>query len=346
MSQSFLVQFGEYSLVFNRRSLLVLGLLWVSCVALAISSLVTGSNLLSITDLSSALSGGSLNPLQKKILWELRLPRLVTALFAGAALGLSGAVFQSISRNPLGSPDVLGFTSGSAVLAVSYIIFIGQSHIGVGAAVLLGGFTTAFIIYLLAIRGQALSSMRIILVGIGVGATFSAVTGLLLVKGELESAMLANLWLSGSLDGRQWGHALLILCGVLLCYPIISWQKKSLQMTEMGEMLAGSLGVHVQRSRLLSLFTAVILVSLATAVVGPIAFIALAAPHIASGLIGRHQLPILASGLIGALLLLLADTASKYSSITAHLPVGRITAVVGGCYLIGLLMWQKFGKKS
>ncbi|MEP1444564.1 MAG: iron chelate uptake ABC transporter family permease subunit [Paraglaciecola sp.] len=335
----------SYAFTFNYRvvyiSLMLIGLLTL-LMAIAVSH---GSEILNQSVLYQAILGSSLSSLQQHILIDVRLPRLITTIFSGAAFGAAGAIFQSISRNPLGSPDILGFTSGAATGAVFHIVFISQDPLGVVCFTLIGGFISAGLIYVLALRGQHVSSLRLILIGIGVGATLTSLTSLILVKGDLDNAMLATLWLSGSLDGRHWSHATIAFYGCICAIPVLLSQRRALQMAEMGDTLASNLGVNIQLSRKISLAFSVILVSLATAAVGPVAFIALVAPHVSARLIGRHYLPIMTSAFIGALLLLMADLLTQKLSFIAQLPVGRVTAIVGGIYLIGLLLFNSNGSK-
>lgn len=340
MTAHWLVKYRGYCFCLNKRAFVATLLLSAILLGLSIQCVVSGSQLLTISDLLVWGQGESLTPLQQKILTDIRFPFVLTALFAGGCLGASGAVFQAVSRNPLGSPDILGFTAGAATGAVWHIVFVSQAPWGVALSAFGGGCVTAFIIYISAIKGQVLHTSRLILVGIGVGATLTAITGFMLVKGDLDNAMLATLWLYGSLDGRQWGHAFTVILGLVFGLPLLILLKRAIVLTEMGDAMASSLGVNIPLCRLVSIFTAVILVSLATASVGPIAFIALGAPHLARGITGQ-RLPVVSSSLVGALLLLLADRIRFLVPVLENQPVGRITALIGGLYLIVLLIRQQ-----
>ncbi|MBN8934526.1 MAG: iron chelate uptake ABC transporter family permease subunit, partial [Rhizobium pusense] len=146
---------------------------------------------------------------------EQDLPRVLVAVFAGASLGVSGAVFQSVSRNPLGSPDVIGFTTGAATGALAQIVIFGGGPLAVALSAVLGGLVTATLVYLLSFKQGVTGGYRLVLTGIGAGATLNALNGLMLVKGSLDNAIAANLWLAGSLDARNWDHALTVVAGAL-----------------------------------------------------------------------------------------------------------------------------------
>ncbi|MEP1384683.1 MAG: iron chelate uptake ABC transporter family permease subunit [Paraglaciecola sp.] len=335
---------GRYSVRFDyRHAWFNLGLIVLILIAGG-HALVSGSKLLDFSDVIRFVLGEGLTPLQHKILIDIRLPVVLTALAVGASLGASGAVFQSVSRNLLGSPDVLGFTSGAALGAVYHLIAIGQQPLGVALFAFLGGCVTAAIIYFGALKTGTLNTSRLILVGIGVGATLTAITSFLLVKGDLDNSMQATMWLAGSLDGKNWDHVLTAMGGSILGVPILMCLAKPLNLAEMGDALALGLGVNIALSRHLSLLVAVLMVALATAAAGPIAFIALGAPHLARLFVGS-TLPIVTSALTGAALLILAHRVSSVFTIAENLPIGRITAILGGVYLIVLLVNQNRKKQ-
>src|SRR5699024_679929 len=154
-----------------------------------------------------------------KIVLDVRLPLVATTVFAGAALGLSGAVFQSVSRNALGSPEIIGFTTGAATGAITQIVIFDAGPVTVSLGAVSGGLATAVVVYLLSVKNRVTGGYRLILVGIGVGAVLQAANNLLLLTGDLDSAVTANFWLAGSLDARGWEHALPVMTGVLVAIP-------------------------------------------------------------------------------------------------------------------------------
>lgn len=318
----------------------VLGLLALA-LGLAVLTLGLGKTELGAARILALLAGADPDSLEARVVWAIRLPRIVAALGVAAALGVSGAVFQSVSRNPLGSPDIIGFTTGAATGAILQIVWVGQSAASVSLSAALGGLLTGALVYGLTLRGGASSSRRLILVGIGTGAMLAALNGLMLVKGNLDNAVVANLWLAGSLNGRTWSHAWPVLAGVMLLLPGLLVLASRLGLMEMGDDMAAQLGVRVERVRLLAMFLAVLLAALATGAAGPIAFVALAAPQLARRLGKAQGVPLAGAAAMGAFLLVLADFLTQWQPLGWNLPVGRLTGMLGGLYLIWLLMVRK-----
>ncbi|SEA03912.1 FecCD family ABC transporter permease [Marinobacterium iners] len=328
---------GPWSILLRPRVLLVNLSLSILVCATALLLLTSGRFELSIGDISQILLQQESGHTASHIVLNIRLPRTLTAVFAGAALGISGAIFQSISRNALGSPDIIGFTTGAASGAIAHLIFLEPSTVGVALATITGGLFTAVLVYLLTLRHGRIGSERLVLIGIGTGTTLAALNGLMLVKGDLDSAVMANLWLAGSLNARNWTHALMPLFGVLLLLPLILLSARRLSLIEMGDDLASQLGVSVERTRMLMTLYGVLLAALATAATGPIAFIALAAPQLAIRLTGAQELPVCGAATMGAALLVLADLLTQSIPISLTLPIGRMAAIIGGLYLLWLL---------
>ncbi|RMX08254.1 Fe(3+)-siderophore ABC transporter permease [Corticibacter populi] len=330
---------GRYSVRLQPRLLLVCALLLLAICACSLLLLATGRLPLAPGEVLRALAGQEqADAIAHRVVWQIRLPRIVTALSAGAALGISGAIFQSVSRNALGSPDVIGFTTGAATGALVQIIVFGQQQpLAVALAAVLAGLLTALAVYLLAWQTGAVASYRLVLIGIGVGALLGAVNGLLLVKGGLDQAVQANLWLAGSLDARTWAHALPVALGTLVLTPLVLCAARPLHLLEMGDDLARQLGVVAERTRLQMSACAVALAALATGAAGPIAFIALAAPQLTLRATGASRLPVVSAALMGALLLVLADLLVQHLPIAMAVPIGRVTGILGGLYLAWLL---------
>ncbi len=266
-----------------------------------------------------------------------RLPRLVTAMGVGGALGVSGAVFQSLARNALASPDVIGFTTGAATGAVVQILFAGGGVLETALAAVGGGLVTAFVVYGLARKDGVTGGLRLVLVGIGVGAVLGAVTDFLMVRAEVADAALAQLWSAGSLTGRGWPHALAVLTAVAVLLPMIAGVARRVTLMEMGDDVAASLGVRVERYRLAAAALGVLLVAGAVAAAGPISFVALAAPQIARRLARGSGVLVMTSFLVGAALLAGADLLAQTVEIGLRTPVGLVTSLLGGLYLVWLL---------
>ncbi|WP_087016940.1 FecCD family ABC transporter permease [Thaumasiovibrio subtropicus] len=330
-------QVGPLSLVISTRQLMVHAILLLLALAVAFYSMTLGRIEVATLQVIDIVLGNGDGGMVERIVMNVRLPRILTALFVGAALGISGAIFQSISRNALGSPDVIGFTTGAASGALMQIVIFGGGALAVSSSAIAGGLITAMAVYLLSMKSGSVGGYRLILTGIGIGAVLSAFNGLLLVKGTIDDAILASLWLSGSLHGRTWMHVFPVMLGVIVLLPIAISMGKQLSLTEMGDDLAMQLGVSVERCRFVMILCAVVLAALATGAAGPIAFIALAAPQLVRRLLRDHNLPLVGSALMGACLLLFANLFIQLLPLNMTVPVGRVTGIIGGLYLIWLL---------
>lgn len=328
---------GPLSISVHRRGCIVAIALCLLAIVLLAAALMVGRLPLRPAQILAVLLCRGDGGLIDHVVLGIRLPRALTALGAGAALGISGAIFQSVSRNALGSPDVIGFTVGSATGAIAQLVLFDGGALQVALAAVIGGLSTALLVYLLALRGGVSGGYRLVLVGVGVGAILDALNGLMLVRGDLDTALMANLWRAGSLDARSWSHAVPALLGVAVLLPLVQAMARRLELIEMGDDLACQLGVAVERTRRLAIACGVVLAALATAAAGPIAFVALAAPQLATRLCGGGRLPVLASAAMAACLLLAADLVTQALPWRATLPIGRMTGIVGGLYLMWLL---------
>ena len=284
---------------------------------------------------------GDGDPAQAFIVHELRLPRAATALATGAALGLAGAIFQSLTRNPLGSPDILGFTQGASAGVLTMIVLVGGGGAAAAAGAVGGSVATGVAIYALTGR-NGVHGTRLVLVGIGVAAILTGVNGYLITKAQITEAARAALWLTGSLDGRDWGEAgpLLVVLGVLL--PVVlAGCARPLRTLELGDDAARALGVPDGRVRAVLLAAAVLLCAFAAAAAGPVAFVALTAPRLAR-MLTREPGPNLVPALVmGAALMAAADFAGQRLVPGHQLPVGVVTGLLGGAYLVWLLAAQR-----
>ncbi|MGW0131798.1 FecCD family ABC transporter permease [Streptomyces sp. NPDC003299] len=330
---------GGLSLRVDVRALVVVALLLVAALAASVVLIGTGDFPIPAGDVVRTLLGEG-NPGQEFIVRELRLPRVLVGLLVGAALGLGGALFQAVSRNPLGSPDVLGLGQGSTAGALVVIVLIGGNTAQVTLGALAGGLLTGLAIYLLAWK-QGVHGYRLVLVGIGVSAVATAVNGYLITKADLVDAARAIVWMTGSLNGRGWEQVwpLLAVCAVLV--PLVLVNARGLRMMEMGDDMAGALGVRVERVRMLLMVAAVLLTATATAAAGPVGFVALTAPQLARRLTRSPGPNLVPSLCMGAALLVAADLASQRLFGADQLPVGVVTGVLGGVYLLWLLVTER-----
>ena len=318
------------------RTIGVAGALTAALLALFVLSVGTGELSIPPGDVIATLMGGG-DRSTRFIIETLRLPRALTGILVGASLGAAGAIFQSIARNPLGSPDVVGFVQGASAGAVLEIVVFGGGELAVAAGAVVGGVATAVLVYVLALRGGGVQGYRLVLIGIGIAAMLVAVTDYLLTRSTLEQAQAANVWLTGSLNGRGWEHVRPVAAALAILLPATALLARRLRMLELGDDLARALGVPVESSRLALIFVAVALAAVATASAGPVVFVALAAPQIARRLTRASGPGVACAALTGAALLLGADFASQRAFGPTQLPVGVVTGVGGGLYLIWLL---------
>ncbi|MGW1598948.1 FecCD family ABC transporter permease [Streptomyces sp. NPDC002343] len=330
---------GGLSVRLDPRALTVVVLLLAAACAAGVALIGTGDARIPAADVLRTLAGNG-TAYQDFVVNELRLPRVLVGLLVGACLGLGGALFQSISRNPLGSPDVLGLSQGSTAGALIVIVLLSGSASQVTLGALAGGLVTGLAIYLLAWK-QGVHGYRMVLVGIGVNAVMTAVNGYLLTKADLVDAARAVVWMTGSLNGRDWEQVwpLLALCAVLV--PLVLANARGLRMMEMGDDISNALGVRVQRVRLLLMVSAVLLTAAATAAAGPVSFVALTAPQLARRLTRSPGPNLVPSLCMGATLLVAADWASQRAFGADQLPVGVVTGVLGGAYLLWLLVTER-----
>lgn len=270
------------------------------------------------------------------VLVEFRLPRLVLGALVGVAFGLAGGLFQSVLRNPLASPDVIGVTQGASVGAVGALLWLGLSGLGVAAGALLGAGVVAGVNVLLAWRG-GVSGHRFVLCGIGLAFVASSALGYLLTRADVRNAQEALVWLSGSVAGATWeGNARLALALAVLV-PAALLLSPRLRMLGLGDDTASALGVHAGRTRLTALALGTALAAVGTAAAGPVAFVALASAPIARRLVGDGRVALVPTALVGVALVTASDFAAQHAIPDLDVPVGLVTGLVGGGYLIWLL---------
>ncbi|MFE9246093.1 FecCD family ABC transporter permease [Nocardiopsis sp. NPDC006938] len=335
---------GRVSLLVRPRTLLVgLALVAVTLAALVVSVAV-GDYEIPLPAVPGALFGYG-ERLDVFFVQGVRLPRALTAIGVGAALGIAGAVFQSLSRNALGSPDIIGFTSGAATGAVAAILLLGAGRLVVSLGAITGGLVTAAVVYLLAMK-NGVQGYRLVLVGIGVSAMLSSVRDYLMTRADLTDALGAQIWMIGSLNGRGWSETAAVWIGLAVLAPVILAVGQRLRFLELGEDTARGLGVDARSTQIIALAAASALTGAAIAVAGPIGFVALAAPQLARRLARTGGTTLVGSALMGAALLSVADLVALRLMAPTQLPVGVVTAVIGGTYLIWLLYTEWRGGRA
>lgn len=336
MTRELVVRAGPLSVLLSRRALLVCTVLVVAIVLLSAFALTLGSYALSLGDVVAALTGSADGPVEK-IVWEWRMPRIVAAVLFGAALAVGGAILQSLTRNPLGSPDILGLTTGSFTGAIVALMLGFTTYAAMGAGAIVGGLITAAAVYLLALR-RGVQGFRFVIVGVAVAAFLSSLNSWFSVKVDVDLALRAAVWGAGSLGAVDWasvGAGALIFAAVVVFLPTA---QRRMRRIELGDDAAAMLGVPVERTKVMLLVLSVTATALVTAAAGPIAFVALAAPQIARRLTGHGaSVDVVGSALVGALLLLGADVIAQHAIPGVALPTGAVTVCVGGLYLVWLL---------
>jgi len=324
---------GSRSVRIERRTVLMSLTLLGVALLLSLVGLSHGPSWAMPQEVFAALAGHGDSAL---VIREWRLPRVTAALVFGAALGLAGAIFQNLTRNPLGSPDVIGLDAGSYTGALFALTVLGGTSAQLAVSSVAGGLLTAAAIYLLSLD-SGLSGLRLVVIGIAMNAILTAVNSWIVLRAELDIALAATGWSAGSLNGVDWDEVRLpfLVIGVLALLLVTLSQ--AMHQAALGDELAATSGVGLGRLRLLIVLAGVGCTATVTAVAGPIVFIALAAPQIGRRLAGAAGVPLVPAALTGAVLLLAADLVAQLLLAPVALPVGVVTTAIGGCYLIWLL---------
>ncbi len=317
------------------RALWTGGVLAVLVFALLCLSLCVGDYVLPLGDVLGALFGGG-DAGAHFVVIELRLPRALLALLVGAAFGMAGGVFQTVLRNPLASPDVIGISSGASAAAVLGSLVLSFSGLALSGAALFGALAAGTLIYALSWRGGVVGA-RFVLIGIGVGTGLLSVLSYLLTTADVDEAQEAFLWMTGSLNGRSWTQFWPLLWLLVVLVPLTLAAARALPALSLGDDTAAGLGSRVGRQRLALLACGTVLAGAATAAAGPVAFVAFVAAPVARMLLPGRGAVLPHAALTGALLVLLADFAAQHAIPGIQFPVGIVTSLVGAPYLLWLL---------
>jgi iron complex transport system permease protein len=318
-----------------RRELVVLGVVVAVLVGLVLVGLGVGDIPLTPGQVVAALVGHG-DTVSDFVIGQLRGPRVAAALLVGASLGVAGGIVQSVVRNPIASPDVIGITSGASASGLTAIVLFGVSGLGLFWTVLVGAVVVSALIAGLAWR-RGITGNRVVLVGIGVAAMSVSVTGWMLTSGTVQQAGTALLWLSGSLNAVDPGIVgVLAIAFVVLAAAALA-QSPRLTILTLGDEVASSLGLRPDRAKVLLLLTAVCLTAAAVATAGPVSFVALMAAPIARRLVGGGRVALGPAAAVGAVIVLASDLVAQFALPGTTLPVGVVTGVVGAPYLLWLL---------
>lgn len=318
-----------------RRELVVLGTVVVVLVALVLVGLGVGDIPLAPGQVVAALVGHG-DTVSDFVIGQLRGPRVAAALLVGASLGVAGGIVQSVVRNPIASPDVIGITSGASASGLTAIVLFGVSGVGLFWTVLVGALVVSVLIAGLAWR-RGITGNRVVLVGIGVAAMSVSVSGWMLTSGTVQQAGTALLWLSGSLNAVDPGIVGVLAVAFVVLVVAALVQSPRLTVLTLGDEVASSLGLRPNRAKVLLLLTAVCLTAAAVATAGPVSFVALMAAPIARRLVGGGRVALGPAAAVGAVIVLASDLVAQFALPGTTLPVGVVTGVVGAPYLLWLL---------
>ncbi|MEZ7006037.1 FecCD family ABC transporter permease [Streptomyces sp. AD55] len=326
---------GRGSFLVHRRALVVGVVLTVLLAGAVVASLCVGESFVAPGEVVRVLLG--LPSPDQLVVGTLRLPRLVTGLLVGIAFGLSGALIQTMARNPLASPDVIGVTHGAGAATVAAMTFGLASHAVLPYVSVAGGLLAALLVYLFAWRGGVAAS-RFVLIGIGISVALGSLTRLLVTKGDYLVAQQAKTWLTGSLNGRGYDQAAPLATVLVLLVPFLLWAARAQRGSAFDDDTATALGIRLGRVRVGLSILGVVLASVATGAAGPVDFVALLAPQIARRLTRASHIPLVCSALMGALIVVVGDLLARRLLSPLELPVGVFTALVGAPYLMWLIV--------
>jgi len=332
------VRVGSLSTRASWRAIVVVSALAGGALLVAMIAVGIGKYTVAPGDVLGVLVGSN-DSFDRVVILEWRMPRMLMALLIGAALGVSGAIFQALTRNALGSPDIIGINSGAYTGALVVIAGFGGGYYAIAAGALVGGLVIAVVVYALSYR-NGLAGYRLIIVGIGVSAVLNSVNQWIVIKLDHQTAVTASVWQQGTLNGLNWTQVLPMTACLAAVIAALLALGPRLPVLQMGDDAAGALGVRPDRARLAYLVIGVGLVAVACAAAGPISFVALAAPQIARRLTASPGIGLVPSAAMGAMLLLVSDVIAQQLSPGSELPVGAVTVCLGGGYLIYLLVAQ------
>ena len=323
-----------------RRAVVVTVVLGVLLVAAGLLAVLLGDRMLLLGDVSNWFADQAGR--QVSFVLDQRMPRVLAALLAGAALGLAGTLVQAVCRNPLAEPSLLGVTAGAGLGAVTVILLVPGAPVwAMSLAAAAGAFVAFGLVYLLSYRG-GLSSDRLVLIGVGMSAGATAITTLVIVVVQPWNANLALTWLSGSTYGRTMAQIVPVALVLLVATPLALSRRREMDVLSLDEDTPRTLGVGVERTRLLLLSATVLITAAAVCAVGVVGFVGLVAPHAARALVGsRNGRVIPVAMLLGALLVSVADTMGRTVIAPAQIPAGLTTALIGAPYFVWLLWRQR-----
>ena len=333
---------GRWSVLISPRHVLIGLMLLALGLAVAVAALRLGKFTVSTQEVIDALQGRGRRIVQVVVVtWK--LPRILLGLVAGLALGVAGAVFQTITRNPLGSPDLIGFSTGAQTGILVSVLLLPGSMLSTSLASFIGGAAVGAVTYLVSLRG-GFTGLRFILVGIAISSMLVSVNRWLLVRVDDDEGLGALKAITGSLGAARWPVVTPACLAIGVTVALTLLASRHLRVLSLGEQVATILGSPTRRASAVLILLGTVLVAVVTMAAGPIGFVALVAPHLARLLTGSPQSPLLVSGLTGSLLMVGADLLSQL--VLESMPVSVVTNAVGGLYLMVALTVAARGRRS
>lgn len=331
-----------------KRSVFLFFFLLMMLMILTVISLGSGHLSLTPADIWQTITGTGTDA-QQLLLFQFRLPRIILAILVGIGMATAGAIFQGVTQNGLADPGIIGIHSGSGFFVVLflYLVSLNQdeppfwANIGLPFVAFVGGITAAVLIYVLAWK-KGITPIRLVLVGIGINAGFSAALLLVQLRMSESDFNRAIIWLSGSIWNASWTTVIRLLPWIVLFVPSALYKSRVLSVMQLGEEMAVGLGTAIEKERIKLLIIGVALSAASVSVAGGIAFVGLVAPHLARRLVGgKFQRMIPVSALIGAIIIVLSDSIARTVLAPSEIPVGLIVSVIGAPYFIYLLITIK-----
>ncbi|WP_421853229.1 FecCD family ABC transporter permease [Marinomonas sp.] len=314
-------------------------LLFATSVLMAFS-LSIGSYDMALSNVWKIVMSPSMSDQMAMVVWEFRIPRILVAVFIGSMLALSGALLQCVTRNSLADPSLIGISQGAglAVVVIS-ILLPEEASIWRPWAAFFGAILVASLIQSLSWGQRGGSSIRFILIGVGIAAFISSVTSAFMTYGQIDRAMSAMTWLSGSMNLANWEQVRMLSLAFVILLPLTLMLSRSLATLQMGESTAVGLGVSTRFLRVFFISLAVGFAALATAAVGPLGFVGLIAPHVARRVArGGVGMNLLISAVVGAFIVTLADMLGRNLFAPTQIPIGLVTAIIGVPFFVMLLL--------
>ncbi|CAM3475298.1 FecCD family ABC transporter permease [Cytobacillus oceanisediminis] len=336
--------FGEkVSFLIDRRALMVFLILTASVAGVFIISTGTGEMKISPLKVLQVFFGGG-SDMERLVIQSFRLPRIIVALMVGIALAVAGGILQGMIRNPLASPDIIGITGGASVAVVGFLALFSDENNALTVSInwmplaaFAGAAIVAFLVYFLAYK-DGVSPIRLVLIGIGIASLMKALTTLMMVFGPIYQASQANIWITGTVYGSNWGNVAILVPWTLILLIVAFILARNVNIQELGDDIATGVGSTVQKYRFLLLMVSTALIGGAVAFAGGIGFVGLMAPHMARRLVGSAFGALLpASALIGGILVMAADLIGRTLFSPLEIPAGVFTASIGAPYFIYLL---------